>query len=151
MIAYDVNHDGKADVIASSAHKFGIWWFEQGDVKNGSPTFTKHDLFPDLVSETHALIAADIDGDGLKDLVTGKRFWSHGKSEPGSEKPARLYWFQASRSADGKIAFAPREIDDQSGIGTQFVVADFNGDQLLDIVTSNKKGVFVLEQVRPVK
>ena len=31
MIAYDVNQDGKADVIASSAHKFGIWWFEQGD------------------------------------------------------------------------------------------------------------------------
>jgi hypothetical protein len=148
MIAYDVNQDGKADVIASSAHKFGIWWFEQGDTKNGSPVFTKHDLFPELVSETHALIAADIDGDGLKDLVTGKRFWSHGKSEPGSEKPARLYWLQASRGADGKIGFTPREIDDQSGIGTQFVVADFNGDGLLDIVTSNKKGVFVLEQTR---
>ena len=29
MIAYDVNHDGKADVIASSAHHFGIWWFER--------------------------------------------------------------------------------------------------------------------------
>ena len=97
MIAYDVNHDGKTDVIASSAHKFGIWWFEQGRRKDGSPVFTKHDLFPDLVSETHALIAADINGDGLKDLVTGKRFWSHGRSEPGSDKPARLYWFEASR------------------------------------------------------
>ena len=49
---------------------------------------------------------------------------------------------------DGKIAFEPREIDDQSGIGTQFVVADFNGDGLLDIVTSNKKGVFLFEQAR---
>ena len=97
MIAYDMNGDGKADVIASSAHQFGIWWFEQGDDKDGSPVFTKHDLFPELVSETHALIAADINGDGLKDLVTGKRFWSHGKSEPGSDKPARLYWFEASR------------------------------------------------------
>src|SRR5262249_55238926 len=28
MIAYDVNHDGKTDVINSSAHKNGIWWFE---------------------------------------------------------------------------------------------------------------------------
>ena len=97
MIAYDVNGDGKADVIASSAHQFGIWWFEQGAAKDGSPVFTKHDLFPDLVSETHALIAADINGDGLKDLVTGKRFWSHGKSEPGSDKPARLYWFEAAQ------------------------------------------------------
>jgi hypothetical protein len=151
MIAYDMNNDGKADVVASSAHQYGMWWFEQGDVKDGSPVFTRHDLFPDLVSETHALIAADINGDGLKDLVTGKRFWSHGKSEAGSDKPARLYWFEASRSPEGKIAFTPREIDDQSGIGTQFVVADFNGDGLLDIVTANKKGVFLFEQNRAAK
>ena len=37
MIAYDVSGDGKADVIASSAHRFGIWWFEQGEPKDGSP------------------------------------------------------------------------------------------------------------------
>jgi FG-GAP-like repeat len=148
MIPYDVNGDGKTDVIASSAHNFGIWWFEQGDKKDGSPVFTKHDLFPDLVSETHALIAADINGDGLKDLVTGKRFWSHGRNEPGSDKPPKLYWFQASRGPDGKITFTPREIDDQSGIGTQFVVAEFNSDGLLDVVSANKKGVFVIEQVR---
>jgi hypothetical protein len=151
MIAYDVDRDGKADVIASSAHQYGIWWFRQGDLKDGSPQFTQHDLFPDLVSETHALIAADIDGDGLKDLVTGKRFWSHGKNEPGSDKPARLYWFQARREASGKTAFTPRLIDDQSGMGTQFVVTDFNSDGLLDIVTANKKGVFLFEQGRRAK
>ncbi len=151
MIAYDINGDGKPDVVESSAHQYGIWWYEQGPAKDGNPVFTKHDLFPDLVSETHALIAADINGDGLKDLVTGKRFWSHGRSEAGSEKPARLYWFEAQRGSDSTIAFSPREIDDQSGIGTQFEVVDFNGDGLLDIVTSNKKGVFLLEQVKPAK
>ena len=148
MIVYDVNGDGRMDVIDSSAHHYGIWWYEQEPVKFGSPTFTKHDLFPELVSETHALIAADIDGDGLKDLVTGKRFWSHGRSEPGSDKPAKLYWFQAARGADGMTKFTPREIDDQSGIGTQFVVKDFDGDGRLDIVTANKKGVFLFEQRR---
>jgi hypothetical protein len=147
MIAYDVNHDGKPDVIASSAHQFGIWWFERTGDKDGDTAFVQHDLFPDLVSETHALIAADINRDGLKDFVTGKRFWSHGRSEAGSDKPAKLYWFEAGQAADGKITFTPREIDDQSGIGTQFVVTDFNGDGLLDIVTANKKGVFLFEQV----
>jgi hypothetical protein len=147
MVPYDVNGDGHTDVIASSAHRYGIWFFEQGD----KGQFTKRDLFPELVSETHALIVADINGDGLKDFITGKRFWSHGRSEAGSDKPARIYWFEASTNEKGKTTFTPREIDDQSGIGTQFVVADFNGDGLLDIVSANKKGVFILEQVRASK
>ncbi len=147
MIAYDVNQDGKADLIASSAHQFGIWWFERTGDNDGDNAFLKHDLFPSLVSETHALIAADVNRDGLKDLITGKRFWSHGRHEAGSDQPARLYWFEAAKGPDGKISFTPHEIDDQSGIGTQFVVTDFNGDGLLDIVTANKKGVFLIEQV----
>ncbi len=151
MITYDVNHDGKPDVIDSSAHQFGIWWLEQGAAKEGSPVFSQRDLFPSLISETHALIAADVNGDGLKDLVTGKRFWSHGKNEPGSDKPARIYWFEAVRAADGQVTFTPHEVDENSGIGTQFVVADFNRDGRLDIVTSNKKGVFLLEQIAPEK
>ncbi|WP_435018160.1 FG-GAP repeat domain-containing protein [Tundrisphaera sp. TA3] len=151
MIAYDVSGNGAMDVVASSAHKLGIWWFEQGEPKDGHPAFIKHDLFPDLVSETHALIAADIDGDGFKDLVTGKRFWSHGRAEPGSDKPAHIYWLEANRAADGMTTFTPHSIDDASGIGTQFTIVDFNGDGLLDIVTANKKGVFLLEQTRDAK
>ena len=39
-------------------------------------------------------------------------------------------------------------IDDDSGIGTQFAVDDINGDGLLDVVVSNKKGVCVIVQER---
>ena len=92
-----------------------------------------------------------MNGDGLKDLITGKRFWSHGKSEPGSDKPAKLYWFEASKDAEGKTTFVPRLIDEQSGIGTQFTVTDFNGDGLLDVISANKKGVFLIEQARGAK
>jgi len=151
MIAYDVNADGKPDVIASSAHKYGIWSFEQGEARGGNPDFVRRDLFPGLLSETHALIAADINGDGLPDLVTGKRYWSHGRSEAGSDQPPRIYWFEAAKGPDGRVSFIPREVDDASGIGTQFTVIDFNGDGLLDIVTANKKGVFLLEQARAAK
>ena len=147
MYVTDMDGDGKMDVISSSAHKFGIWWHQQKPGKDG-PSFLKHDLFKDLVSETHAMHFVDIDGDGLKDLVTGKRFWSHGRGEPGSDKAAMLYWFKAAKSKDGTVTFTPMEIDNDAGIGTQFTVQDINGDGLLDVIVSNKKGVSVMEQVR---
>jgi hypothetical protein len=143
MFAFDIDGDGKADVISSCAHQFGIWWHQQRPGPNGSTAFVRHDLFPKLVSETHALHLVDLDGDGLKDLVTGKRFWSHGKHEPGSDGPAMLYWFKARKSSDGMTTFTPYPIDEDSGIGTQFEVVDINGDGKLDIVTSSKKGVYV--------
>src|SRR5262249_42587873 len=55
MFAYDMDGDGKADILSSSAHKFGIWWHQQR-----SPTeFVRHDLFKDLLSETHAMHCVD--------------------------------------------------------------------------------------------
>jgi hypothetical protein len=147
MFAYDMDGDGKADILSSSAHKFGIWWHQQ---RSGTE-FIRHDLFKDLVSETHAMHFVDINGDGLKDLVTGKRWWSHGRAEPGSDKASMLYWFEARKDKDGMTTFHPHEIDNDSGIGTQFAVADVNGDGLLDVVTSNKKGTYLFEQVRAKK
>ena len=59
-----------------------------------------------------------------------------------------LYWFEAKKASDGIITFTPHQIDDDCGIGTQFEVADFNGDKLLDVIVANKHGVFLLEQQR---
>lgn len=152
MYVYDVNGDGKGDVLTSSAHQFGIWAFEQRRGKEGgSPGFLRKDLFPQLVSETHAMHLVDINGDGRKDLVTGKRWWSHGRNEPGSDWPAMLYWFEAGKRKDGSVTFTPRVIDIDSGVGTQFAVADINGDGLPDVAVSNKRGTFIFEQVRAKK
>lgn len=143
MFAYDMDGDGKNDVLSTSAHRFGIWWHKQRD-----RGFEKRDLFPKLVSETHAAHFKDIDGDGRPDLITGKRWWSHGRAEPGSDGPAIIYWLKNTKGADGLTQFTPVTIDADSGIGTQFVVEDITGDGLLDVVTSNKKGVRVLVQER---
>jgi hypothetical protein len=149
MFAFDLDGDGKADIISSSAHNYGIWWHQQRPGGPAGPTFVRKDLFPRLVSQTHALHFVDINGDGLKDLVTGKRWWAHG---PGGDAdpnaPAMLYWFEARKGGDGLTSFIPHVIDNDSGIGTQFVVADVNADKLPDVVVSNKKGTFLFEQVR---
>ena len=102
-----------------------------------------------LPSQTHALQCVDIDGDGLKDFITGRRWWAHGeRGDAGPNDPAYLYWFQAKRGRDGMISFTPHLIDDASGVGTSFAVADVNGDGLPDIVVANKRGVHLFLQQR---
>jgi hypothetical protein len=102
-----------------------------------------------LPGQTHALNHVDIDGDGLKDFVTGRRFWAHGPSgDDHPADPALLYWFQVRKDAAGAVTLAPHRIDDDSGVGTQFATQDVDGDGHTDVVISNKRGVALFLQVR---
>ena len=58
-----------------------------------------------------------------------------------------LYWYELTRQG-GKPMWKPHQIDNDSGVGTQFEVRDISGDGLLDVAVSNKKGTFYFEQVR---
>src|SRR5262249_42088686 len=136
--------DADQDVVPSSPPSYGMWWGEQS---NAVPApFTPH-LIESWFSQSHSLVLADIDGDGRPDLVSGKRWYAHGPAgDPGSQQPAVLVWFQLLRNGGttaGNVSFAPQVTDTDSGVGTQFVVADMDGDGRPDVVTSNKKGVFV--------
>jgi hypothetical protein len=97
-------------------------------------------------SQVHALALEDMDGDGVRDIVTGKRYWAHGAH--GDVDPSGtpvIYWFRTVRRGGAQgVDFIPHLIDDHSGVGVQVIVADVNGDGLLDVVTSNKKGTNVL-------
>jgi len=142
MYVYDFDGDGDNDVLSSSPHAFGIWWHEQ----LSEAKWHKHEIDKDF-SQTHAVCVADINDDGLMDVVTGKRWWAHGGADPGSDQPAVLVWFELRREPDGPV-WIEHLVDDDSGVGTQFEVSDVNCDGMLDIVTSNKKGVYYFEQVR---
>ncbi len=161
MYAYDVNGDGLTDIITSlEAHGYGLVWYEQ--VKEDSQiTFKQHlitgnkpeqNRYGVCFSQPHAIDLIDMDGDGLKDIVTGKRFWAHGAhGDADPTAPAVLYWFKLVRGADKSVDFVPYLIDNDSGIGTQVVAGDINGDKLPDVVVGNKKGTFVhIQQVKKV-
>src|SRR5688500_10190875 len=95
-------------------------------------------------SEIHAVELVDVDGDGLKDVVTGKCFWAHGPTgAPESHAPAVLYWFKLARQPDGAVDWIPNLIDDNSGVGRQIGLGDVNSDGHPDIIIGNKKGAFV--------
>jgi len=150
MFAYDVDGDGKNDVItAGNAHGYGLYWFKNIDNKNFEKitimgTMPQYNKFRVKFSQLHALKLVDMDGDGLKDIVTGKRYWAHGPfndAEPGA--PAVIYIFKLVRPKKGKTHFKPILVDDDSGVGTQVNTGDVNKDGHQDIVVSNKKGTFV--------
>jgi hypothetical protein len=142
MHVFDYDGDGDADVLSSSAHAYGIWWHEQ--LPEGK--WQTH-LIDKSFSQTHALELADINGDGLPDFVTGKRWWAHAKGDPGVDEPAVFYWFELTRK-DGRPHWIPHQFDVDSGPGTQFQVIDVDGDGLLDVVSSNKKGTHFFRQTR---
>ena len=116
----DFNADGDNDVLSSSAHRFGIWWHEQ------TPDGWKTHQIDKGFSQTHAVCLADINGDGLADFVTGKRWWAHMGGDPGSRDPALVVWYELARK-DGRPVWTKHVIDADSGVGTQFEVADLNG------------------------
>ena len=146
MHVYDVNADGLPDVLTSSAHKIGVWWHEQHRGSEGVQFVER--LIDDSFSQSHSLVMADVNGDGLQDIVTGKRFWAHGPNgDIDPNAAAVLYWYELERE-NGNVKWIRHEIDNDSGVGTQFVVADVDGDTLADVVTANKKGVFVFIQRR---
>ncbi len=152
MHAYDIDGDGDNDVVTSLwAHGYGLAWFEQVK-QDGEISFIKHMIMGDkfkensdieIFSQLHAVALEDMDGDGIKDIITGKRFWAHGGHDPGGKKPVLSCWFKTIRTKNG-VEFKQHFIDKQSGVGTQLVVGDINGDKLPDIVIGNKKGTFVL-------
>jgi HEAT repeat protein len=139
MLVLDVDGDGRADVVSSGAHRYGLWWYEQ------TPQGWKPHEIDHNISQLHALHLADLNSDGLPDLVTGKRYWAHREGDEGIDDPAVICWFEFRRET-GKPTWIRHDIDSDSGVGLHFQVIDLNGDGLLDIVTSNKKGVYVFLQ-----
>ncbi len=156
MFAYDVDGDGDNDIITSeAAHDFGLSWYEQTEPETGT-AFKRHVIMGDhpsqnkygvLFSELHSLRLADMDGDGLQDIVTGKTYYSHHQQSPMWDAGAIATWFKLVRGEQG-VDWIPYPIAGETGIGRQVCVADINADGLLDVATGGMLGANVMLQNR---
>jgi len=149
MYAHDVNGDGRPDVIcALQAHGYGLAWFEQ----KADGTFEKHLIMGSkpgenaqgvAFSQLHAVDLVDMNGDGLPDIVTGKRYFAHGSHGDVDALGAPvLYWFELKRDGHN-VSYVAHKIDEDSGVGTQVVAKAVDGNRIPSIVVGNKKGTFV--------
>jgi hypothetical protein len=119
-------------ILTTSAHARGVWAFGAGDFKRN--------VIDETLSQTHAAVLVSLGG--VPNLITGKRKWAHPPGvDVGSEEASWLVRYEQRGSN-----WVRHVIDEDSGVGTQFVVQDVDADGKMDIVTSNKNGVFLFKQ-----
>ncbi|HEY2381295.1 MAG TPA: VCBS repeat-containing protein [Terriglobia bacterium] len=141
IIGYDVNHDGKTDVIYGRGHSYGLYWLEQGP--NGE--WKKHTI-DESFSQVHVLKLVDIDGDGQMELLAGKRYRGHNGNDPGSYDPLVIYYYKIDQA--GNFTRVPVSVNGTAGGGTQFITEDLDGDGDLDIAVAGKTGIHLLENLK---
>jgi hypothetical protein len=178
ILGYDVNHDGKLDLIYGQGHGYGLYWLEQAGTPD-HPKWIRHTI-DESFSQSHALALVDIDDDGVPELITGKRYRGHSGADPGSYDPVVVYAYKlptkeqfvtakahpvagrqgsarttgsasmqiAPSSADVVFTRIDLSVNGTASAGTQFVVADFDHDGDIDLASAGKLGVHVLENLK---
>src|SRR3984885_6681821 len=120
--AWDVNDDGKLDlVVASENSGDGIYVL----INNGNGTFQTPVLYgPSWID---SIVITDVNGDKKNDLVV-------------SSYSSSAVWFM---EGNGKGGFTAGESFATDGYPNNVVVADFNDDKKLDFATSNTSGQWI--------
>lgn len=112
----DVDGDGMQDIIVSSGHGKGIFWFR-------GPRWEKH-IVDANITETHALDHADLDRDGDIDIAAG----SYGEKI--------VVWYE--NDARGNFT---RHVIDQGHEQESYdlTIIDFDGDGKSDVILAGRR------------
>jgi len=144
MLVTDLDGDGKNDVIYGNGHDYGLyWWKNLGRGDHGKIAW-KESLIDRGYSQPHVLLMADINQDGTRELITGKRYFAHNGGDPGGKEPPCLYYYSWDKAG---LKFDRHTIEEgHVGCGLQIVSNDLNGDGKIDIAVAGKSGTYVLFQ-----
>jgi hypothetical protein len=156
MGIYDVNGDKLNDVVtALEGHGFGLAWHEQKRDASGRITFVRHVIMDSVLdknagdvwwTQPHAVTFADMNQDGILDMVTGKRHHSHFQyADPDNWGAPVVYVYRVVRNAKmpGGAEFVPELVSNRAGVGSHIGIGDLNKDGTPDIATSSASGTFI--------
>lgn len=141
LIVYDVDKDGLNDILVSSAHKYGIFWCQQLKARdaNGEIQFKIH-VIDDTWTQAHYLGWGDIDGDGIPELVAGKRFMAHNGNDPDEYGRLCIFYYDFTPGPNPVFKKYVVSFDSDISVGLNVECVDMDGDGDLDLVTTGKWG-----------
>ena len=141
VLVADINGDGKSELIYGNGHGYGLYWMEYSK-KNGKRVWKRHTIDPHN-AQYHDMQWVDIDGDGKKELLTGKRHRAHCGNEDGEWDDMGTYYFKWDGEGFSKQVVDYGPIGEGKGLGIYFATADLRGTGRLDIVAPGKDGLYV--------
>jgi esterase/lipase len=148
ILVHDVDADGDSDLIWSRGHYFGLYWLEQTKKENERGWI--HHTIDTEHSQYHSLLLADLDGDKKDELIAGKRYMGHEGKDPGEYDARGIYSY---RFLAETRSWKRQTIHDGDNVafGLDPKVADVDGDGDLDIVTGDRSGFYLLENIEAAK
>lgn len=144
IIVADVDEDGDHDLVWSIGHDYGMYWLEQSR-EEGKRIWKKH-LVDNSWSQGHSPLWVDLDNNGIKEFVNGKRYWSHDGKDPGAKDPLVIYRYEFDKVQKKFIRY-PIQENGPAGIGLDPEAADLDGDGDLDLVFPGRSGLFWYENL----
>jgi len=152
----DLSGDGRLDIVTFEFARLvgrSVVWLEQPASPDG--VWRLHEIGDYAPDEVVGLVAADVDGDGRTDVMTGG--YSGGARDADTDVSpnvvaGRLAWFQ--NPGDMQKPWIRHDVSRRRrGMFDQFIPRDMDGDGDVDFVSTRGNssvydGVFWLEQVR---
>ena len=136
MIVTDLNKDGLNDFIVGLGHNYGLYWMEK--LKDGK--WKKHEI-DKSISQLHAIAYVDIDNDGEKEIITGKRVRAHSGKDPGANDKPMIVYYKLDQKT---MTFKRHLIMDDIGTGLFIRAVDLTKNGYKDLVLAGKGGTHIV-------